>query len=96
MDRTEGYTDGDLDLFYDGENEDEAVWGRSLWISRGHEEIAKLFKMAANTTNVKICLSSRDLTPFQQALEDFPRLRLHDLTAMDITKFTKSRLLSEV
>ncbi|KFY81438.1 hypothetical protein V500_11415 [Pseudogymnoascus sp. VKM F-4518 (FW-2643)] len=96
MDRMEDYTDGDFDLFYDGENEDEAVWGRSHWISSGHEEIAKLFKMAAKTTNVKICLSSRELTTFQQAFEGFPRLRIHGLTGTDITIFTKARLLGDV
>ncbi|OBT63079.1 hypothetical protein VE03_07456 [Pseudogymnoascus sp. 23342-1-I1] len=96
MDRMEDYTDDDFDLFYEGENDDESVWGRSHWIANGHKEIADLFKVAANTTNVKICLSSRELTPFQQAFEGFPRLRLHDLTAMDITKFTRTHLLGDI
>lgn len=96
MDRMQDYTDDDFDLFYDGENDEESVWGRSHWIANGHKEIAELFKVAANTTNVKICLSSRELTPFQRAFEGFPRLRLHDLTSMDITTFTKSHLLDDI
>lgn len=96
MDRMEDYTDDDFDLFYDGENDDDSVWGRSHWIANGHKEVAELFKVAANTTNVKICLSSRELTPFEQALKGFPRLRLHDLTAMDITIFTKTNLLGGI
>lgn len=67
MDRIGDYTDDDFDIFYDGENDNDAVWGRSHWISNGHEEIAKLFKLAAKATNIKICLSSRELAPFQRA-----------------------------
>ncbi|KAL5353002.1 hypothetical protein ACLOAV_001031 [Pseudogymnoascus australis] len=96
MDRMEDYTDEDFDLFYDGENDDDSVWGRSHWIANGHKEVAELFKMAANTTNVKICLSSRELTTFQRAFEGFSRLRLHDLTAMDITTFTRTHLLGDI
>ncbi|KFY59535.1 hypothetical protein V496_05647 [Pseudogymnoascus sp. VKM F-4515 (FW-2607)] len=96
MDRMEDYTDDDFDLFYDDENDDDSLWGRSHWIANGHKEVAELFKMAANTTNVKICLSSREITPFEQALKEFPRLRLHNLTAMDITIFTKTNLLSDI
>ena len=95
MDRMGDYTDDDFDLFYNGDNDDDAVWGRSHWINNGHKEITELFKIAANTTNVKICLSSRELTTFQQEFKDFPRLRLHDLTAKDITIFTKKRLLGD-
>ncbi|OBT86647.1 hypothetical protein VE02_04446 [Pseudogymnoascus sp. 03VT05] len=96
MDRMEDYTGDDLELFYDGENDDESVWGRSHWIANGHREVAELFKVAANTTNVKICLSSRELTPFQGAFEDYPHLRLHNLTATDITIFTKTNLYSGI
>lgn len=74
MDRMQDYTYEDFDLFYDGENDEESAWGRSHWIANGHKEIAELFKVTANTTNVKICLSSRELTPFQQAFEGFPSL----------------------
>ncbi|KFZ04268.1 hypothetical protein V502_10280 [Pseudogymnoascus sp. VKM F-4520 (FW-2644)] len=93
MDRMGDYTDDDFDLFYDGENDNDAVWGRSHWISNGHEEIAKLFKLAAKTTNIKLCLSSRELAPFQRAFEDFPRLRLHDLTAMESLNTRKTTFL---
>lgn len=96
MDRMGDYTDKDFDLFYDGENDDEEVWGRSHWIGNGHREVAELFKVAAKTTNVKICLSSRELTPFQRAFEGFPRLRLHDLTTMDITIFTNTHILRDI
>ncbi|OBT98500.1 hypothetical protein VE01_03650 [Pseudogymnoascus verrucosus] len=96
MDRMEDYTDDDFELFYDGKNDDESVWGRSHWIANGHREIAELFKVAASTTNVKICLSSRELTPFQGAFEAFPHLRLHNLTATDITIFTKTNFHSGI
>ncbi|KFZ04693.1 hypothetical protein V501_09060 [Pseudogymnoascus sp. VKM F-4519 (FW-2642)] len=52
--------------------------------------------VAADTTNVKICLSSRELTPFQGAFEGFPNLRLHNLTATDITIFTKANFHSGI
>lgn len=90
------YTDADFDLSYDGEDDDDAAWGRSYWITNGHEQIARLFRLVANTKNVKLCLSSRELTPFQRAFGEFPRLRLHDLTAIDIAIFTNTHLLHDI
>jgi hypothetical protein len=44
---------------------------------------------------VKICLSSRPWTIFQDAFESYPRLRLEDLTANDIRTFVNGTLLGD-
>jgi hypothetical protein len=56
-----------------------------------HEELAKLFKLVAQSSNVKICLSSRPWQVFQDGFGSLPNLRLQDLTYLDIYKYVKGK-----
>jgi len=56
-----------------------------------HEELATLFKLVAQSSNLKICLSSRPWQVFQDSFCSFPNLRLQDLTYPDIYKYVKGK-----
>jgi hypothetical protein len=56
-----------------------------------HEELARLFKLVAQSSNLKICLSSRPWQVFQDGFGSFPNLRLQDLTYLDIYKYIKGK-----
>ncbi|OTA90235.1 hypothetical protein M434DRAFT_371848, partial [Hypoxylon sp. CO27-5] len=89
--RIDEYTEEQLDLIYDGENEDE-TWGRSIWITDGHQEIADFLHSLKRYGNVKICLSSRELNIFDQEFRDFPRISVHEHTAKSIARYCRDRL----
>ncbi|OTA67284.1 hypothetical protein K449DRAFT_345727, partial [Hypoxylon sp. EC38] len=89
--RINEYTEEQLDLIYDGDNEDEA-WGRSTWITDGHKEIADLLHNLKIRGNVKICLSSRELNVFEQEFRDFPRISVHKHTTQSIARYCSGRL----
>lgn len=93
-DRMEQYTEEQMDLVYDGTNEDEA-WGRSTWITEGHREIARFLRQLENRGNLKVCLSSRELNIFEQEFRSFPRLQVHEHTANSIAHYCKGRLREE-
>lgn len=54
-----------------------------------------LFEMA-NLTHVKICLSSRPWNSFRDAFQDYPYIRLEDVTHNDIKLFIEAQLSSQV
>jgi hypothetical protein len=56
-----------------------------------HEELATLFKLVAQSSNLKICLSSRPWQAFQDTFGSFPNLCLQDLTYRDIYKYVKGK-----
>ena len=56
-----------------------------------HEELARLFKLVAQSSNLKICLSSRPWQVFQDGFGSFPNLRLQDLTYLDIYKYVRGK-----
>ena len=56
-----------------------------------HEELARLFKLVAQSSKLKICLSSRPWQVFQDSFGSFPNLRLQDLTYLDIYKYIKGK-----
>jgi hypothetical protein len=57
-----------------------------------HREIASLFTKLAESSNVKVCVSSRPELPFQDAFGSFPNLRLQDLTYNDIRHYVSETL----
>ncbi|KAI1154522.1 hypothetical protein F4825DRAFT_170513 [Nemania diffusa] len=93
--REDQYTEQELDLIYDGTNEDEA-WGRSRWITEGHKEVAKfLFKFSTHK-NVKVCISSRELVVFEHEFRSLLRIRVHTHTAGAIAQYCTGRLTKEI
>ncbi|KAI1106947.1 hypothetical protein F4804DRAFT_299643 [Jackrogersella minutella] len=54
--------------------------------------IRKLFQWTNNTQGVKICVSSREWTMFQEGFRGCPKLWLHDLTRLDIRRVVRDRL----
>ncbi|KAK4645806.1 hypothetical protein QC761_204800 [Podospora bellae-mahoneyi] len=42
--------------------------------------------------NIKICVSSRELPLFQERFSSYPKLRLHEVTSLDIMGYVKSTL----
>jgi hypothetical protein len=69
-------------LFIDGLDEFEG----------DHREIASLFTKLAESSNVKVCVSSRPELPFEDAFGSFPNLRLQDLTYNDIRHYVNETL----
>lgn len=53
--------------------------------------IRQLFQWANKSQNVKLCISSREWAIFQDAFQDCPKLRLHELTRSDIRQFVSDR-----
>jgi hypothetical protein len=60
------------------------------------EELISLLINTARLENVKVCLSSRPWNIFRDAFEEFPQLRLEDLTYGDINKYVKAQLHSHI
>ncbi|CZR51417.1 uncharacterized protein PAC_01293 [Phialocephala subalpina] len=94
IDRIDEYTEEEMDLIYDGTNEDDA-WGQSIWITDGHREIARFLRQFKNCDNIKVCISSRELVVFEQEFRTFPRLQVHEHTAESIAHYCDNRLTDE-
>ncbi|KAI1284239.1 hypothetical protein F5Y07DRAFT_349154 [Xylaria sp. FL0933] len=92
--REDQYTEEQLDLVYDGNNEDDA-WGRSTWITEGHKEIARFLRQLETRNNVKVCFSGRELAIFEHEFQGFPRAMVHIHTAESIAKYCENRLTEE-
>ncbi|KAI0813459.1 hypothetical protein GGR55DRAFT_677101 [Xylaria sp. FL0064] len=92
--REDQYTEEQLDLVYDGDNEDDA-WGRSTWITEGHKEIARFLRQFETCNNVKVCFSGRELAIFEHEFRSFPRIMVHIHTAESIAKYCENRLTKE-
>jgi len=60
--------------------------------SGDHGELIRVFETLSSYDNVKLVLSSRPLVEFNDAFDDMPHLRLHDLTYQDMMKFVSDRL----
>ncbi|KAI0872284.1 hypothetical protein GGS24DRAFT_468127 [Hypoxylon argillaceum] len=73
-------------LFIDGLDEFE---GR-------HLELINTMKqwMEKYPSVLKICVSSREYAVFQQSFSDSPKLRLHELTSIDISRMVSARVRS--
>ncbi|GAB1316550.1 hypothetical protein MFIFM68171_06760 [Madurella fahalii] len=95
IDRLDEYTERDLELEFDGPTED-ATWGQSAWIQDGYREIAKfLLRLRSSHQDLKICTSSRELVVFEQLLNQFNSVRVHEHTALAISKYCQGRLADE-
>ncbi|KAH0563421.1 hypothetical protein GP486_002011 [Trichoglossum hirsutum] len=94
IDRMDEYTEEELDLIYDGANEDEA-WGQSTWIRDGHREITQFLRRFKNCDDVKVCVSSRELVVFEQEFRSFPRLQVHEHTVESIAQYCDGRLTED-
>ena len=55
-------------------------------------ELTNVFLQICKSANMKALLSSRPLTPFEDAFDLQPKLRLHHLTHDDITMYVEDRL----
>ena len=55
-------------------------------------ELSMFLKAIATCSNVKLCVACRPLLAFEQHFDRFPKLRLQDLTARDISRFVRDRL----
>lgn len=69
-------------LFIDGLDEFE---GNHAYLIR------KLFQWTDKSQNIKLCISSREWAIFQDAFQNCPKLRLHELTTPDIQQFINHR-----
>jgi len=58
-----------------------------------HEDVVNLFKSVASSPNIRVCLSSRPLTIFDEAFEECPTLILQELTGQDIELYIKTTLI---
>ena len=56
------------------------------------EELCSLISQLASLKNVKLCVSSRPWSEFEDAFGDKPRLLLQDLTWPDITAYVQQKL----
>lgn len=80
-------------------NSAEAMGGResaahSSKRTRGkdYENLCQLVMDLAKSTNIKICVSSRDLNEFASAFGNSPMLRLEDLSRRDISAYVTGNL----
>jgi hypothetical protein len=94
MDREKDYGENEMHLLSYGTNDDFRDYPEGNWIRDGHQEIASLFQNT-KAQNVKICVASRELTPFEAAFATTPRLRIHEFTKGDIHNYVYSRLMGE-
>lgn len=58
-------------------------------------DMAKLFGAAANSPNVKFCVSSRPEIAYEKAFNELPSLKLEDLTYTDIRNYVEDRLVKD-
>lgn len=94
IEKLKDYTQDQLDLLFDGRNEDE-TWGISQWITDGHREVAELLLDLGKRPNIKICFASRELTIFERLFRDCPRVQIHHHTAGAIKEYCENRLERE-
>jgi hypothetical protein len=94
MDREADYDESGLHLLSYGNDNDFKDYPQGNWIRDGHHEIATIFQNIKRS-NVKICLSSRELAPFEAAFSTAARLRVHELTKNDIHDYVCARLMGE-
>lgn len=57
-----------------------------------YDEIADYFMEFTTEPNLKMCISSRPLVVFEEAFEDFPGLKLQNLTRGDINQYVEDKL----
>lgn len=69
-------------LFIDGLDE----------FSGSYDDLVKFFSKLIEDYPVKLCLSSRPLVVFEEAFQDKPSLRIHELTYRDIEVYVASQL----
>jgi len=87
MERVADYTEEELDIITHGDKAD-ASWGTNTLTSDNHREILEfLLNLARTSSGLKLCLSSRELAAFKEALSRFPRLRVHKHTREDIAAY---------
>ncbi|KAK7192065.1 small s protein [Paraphaeosphaeria sporulosa] len=55
-------------------------------------DLADMFITASQSPNIKVLLSSRPLSAFEASFAHYPKLRLHELTRIDIETFVNDRL----
>jgi DNA replication protein DnaC len=55
-------------------------------------ELAEMFIAITKSSNIKALVSSRPLAPFEYSFAHYPKLRLHNLTYEDISKYVNDRL----
>ncbi|KAK7946085.1 uncharacterized protein PG986_010406 [Apiospora aurea] len=85
------YKQKDLDLLYDSKNDDEQ-WGYSTWIHDGYLELIHLLSSFQNNPYVKICVTSRELSSFEDHFCDKLRIRVQEHTAAGIIHYCRMRL----
>ncbi|KAK4155841.1 hypothetical protein C8A00DRAFT_31284 [Chaetomidium leptoderma] len=88
--RVGDYTEEELEMIYDGDEEDTA-WGLNALISDNHREVVKFFVELTNQPTLKMCLSSREIPIIDLKLSEFPRFRLHQHTESDIRRYVSER-----
>ncbi|OTB04197.1 hypothetical protein M426DRAFT_262419 [Hypoxylon sp. CI-4A] len=81
------YSKHKLVLFIDGLDEFETTHAGI------HADLVRqlLAWVNSETQNVKLCVSSREWAVFQDAFREYPSLRLHDLTRLDIQRYAQDR-----
>ncbi|KAH6987851.1 hypothetical protein BKA56DRAFT_281198 [Ilyonectria sp. MPI-CAGE-AT-0026] len=57
-------------------------------------DIISLLQEYSGSPNIKLCLSSRPLVPYEQAFSKFPGMKLHEQTRGDIEHYVRSKLLT--
>ncbi|KAI8966809.1 hypothetical protein F5Y11DRAFT_4630 [Daldinia sp. FL1419] len=93
IDRKDQYEPKELDVTY--KNTGDEFWGQSKWAMDSHNEISKLVNSMGNKDNIKFIITSRELSVFEEAFVDFPRIRLQEHTERSITQYVAGRLEDE-
>jgi hypothetical protein len=89
--KSDDYNQDQLDLLYDGENDDEG-WGINAWITDGHNQLANFITDCKVYNNIKICVACRELSAFEVSFYELPRVRVQDHTRPAIKQYCERRL----
>lgn len=74
-------------------HEPEAELDVGSWINHGHLEIASLFrKTLGDRSNIKMCLTSREMPIFETEFSSFTRIRVQEHIGQPIEAYCTSRL----
>jgi len=79
-------------LFIDGMDEYDNAQDEADNQDKDYQEIISILTSLSESTNIKICLSSRPWLVFEDAFRSFANLKLQDLTFYDITQYVNDKI----
>ncbi|KAK4203324.1 hypothetical protein QBC40DRAFT_251294 [Triangularia verruculosa] len=94
--RAADYTEDEIDVLDWGSGRD-AQWSANSLVATNCREIVNYFvDELSQRPGLKLCVSSREITIFEEYFSKFPRIRMHEHTQKDIQDYCSSRLLSRL